>query len=138
LIPALPFVHITKDLHAVSSSIIEQGLLPANVQVTKIFLASDVHEVKQEFISVKTLGSGTMEEWLKGLKPRGQVRLNECRKWEKWANLGFLQQVRQVTDPYMANDTTAPGAAATKAVSKTGEFRILRILATGVELTDCR
>ncbi|OIW34739.1 hypothetical protein CONLIGDRAFT_568200, partial [Coniochaeta ligniaria NRRL 30616] len=123
LIPALPFVHITKELHVVGLSTIEQGQLPANVQVTKLFLASDVHEIKQEFISVKALGSGTMEEWLKGLESRGQSRLNESRKWEKWANTGSLQQVRQMTDPYIPNGT-APSQTTTAMATDVGLYSV--------------
>ncbi|KAB5551174.1 hypothetical protein GE09DRAFT_1222980 [Coniochaeta sp. 2T2.1] len=118
LIPALPFVHITKELHAVSLSTIEQGQLPPSVQATKLFLASDVQEIKQEFISVKTLGSGTVEEWLKGLEARGQERINEFRKWEKWANTGALKQVQRVTDPYASSNgpnAGVPASAATPA-----------------------
>jgi hypothetical protein len=86
-------------------------------------LASDVQEIKQEFISVKSLGSGTMEEWLKGLEPRGQARTSEYRKWEKWATTGSLEQVRQVTDPYAreGNMTSQPTTA--MAAPKTGKTR---------------
>jgi hypothetical protein len=130
LIPALPFVHITKELHVVSLSTIEQGQLPANVQVTKLFLASDVQKIKQEFISVKSLGSGPMEEWLKGLEPRGQARLSEARKWEKWANTGSLQQVRQVTDPYALSGNITSQRTTSMAISKTGKLQRLQ-LSTG-------
>lgn len=122
LIPALPFVYVTKELNVVSLSTVQQGQLPADVQVTKLFLASDVQEIKQEFISVKSLGSGTMEEWLKGLEARGQARLNESRKWEKWASTGSLQQIRQVTDPYATNGTIASQAMTTMAVPRTGKL----------------
>lgn len=125
LIPALPFVHITKELHVVSLSTIEQGQLPANVQVTKLFLASDVQEIKQEFISVKALGSGTVEEWSKGLEHRGQSRLNESRKWEKWANTGSLQQIRYVTDPYALIGTVASQTSTAMTVSKTCKLQML-------------
>lgn len=105
-----------------SLSTIEQGLLPADVQVTKLFLASDVQEIKQELIAVKSLGSGTVEEWLKGLAPRGQARLNEYRKWEKWANAGSLQQVRRVTDPYSLNSATPSQPTTATAVSNQGKL----------------
>jgi hypothetical protein len=104
--PALPFVHTTKELNVVSLSAIEQGQLPPNVDITKLFLASDVDEIKKEFFAVKGLGPGTLEEWFKGLESRGQTRLNEARKWEKWANTGSLQHVRLVADPYMSAEPT--------------------------------
>ena len=106
-----------------SLSTIEQGLLPADVQVTKLFLASDVQEIKQELIAVKSLGSGTVEEWLKGLEPRGQARISEYRKWEKWANSGSLQQVRQVTDPYSLNSTITPQPTTPMALSNQGKLQ---------------
>lgn len=103
LIPALPFTHITKGLGVVSLSTIEQGQLPPTLEITKLFLASDVEELKKEFFSVKELGTGTMEEWLKGLPLRGQKHINESRKWEKWADAGHHQQVQTTTDPYHPN-----------------------------------
>lgn len=105
-----------------SLSTIEQGQLPANVQVTKLFLASDVQEIKQEFISVKSLGSGTVEEWLKGLESRGRARLNEARKWEKWAHTGSLQQIRQVTDPYATSGAVDSQTTTTMAGPATGKL----------------
>lgn len=137
LIPALPFVHITKELHVVSLSTIEQGQLPANVQVTKLFLASDVQEIKQEFISVKALGSGTVEEWLKGLEPRGRSRLNESRKWEKWANTGSLQQIRTVADPSVSNSAVTVQTTTPLTIPKTGKFKWRKNRVHAVE-TDVR
>ena len=136
LIPALPFVHITKELHVVSLGTIEQGLLPADVQVTKLFLTSDVQEIKQEFIAVKTLGSGTVEEWLKGLEPRGQERANEFRKWEKWANAGALQQVRHITDPYSSSNWASAAVPATAVTAaRTGKQPVLKACRTMSRLT---
>ncbi len=118
-----------------SLSTIEQGQLPASVQVTKLFLASDVQEIKQEFISVKALGSGTLEEWLKGLELRGQSRLNESRKWEKWANTGSLQQIRHVTDPYVLNGAVASQTTTSMTVSKTGKLQNVQEFDTASRLT---
>lgn len=100
LLPALPFTYVTQDLNVVTLTSVEQGQLPPETS-SKRFLSTDVKELEQEFFSVKELGTGTMEEWMKGLPVRGQKRLNEAKKWEKWAAAGHLQQVRAMTGPYL-------------------------------------
>ena len=99
LIPALPFVFLTEGLKVLTAYDIEQGKLPANAQLTKLFLASDVDELKEEFDSVQQMGPGTTEEWFKGLDGRGKDRRNEALKWEKWEASGGYSAARAPVKP---------------------------------------
>ena len=88
IIPALPFVFLTQELDVFSATTLEQCQLPADLQVTKRFLSSDVDALKQEFLEVKDMGQGTVSEWLKGLAGRGNDMQHDASKWEKWESSG--------------------------------------------------
>ncbi|KAK0618603.1 hypothetical protein B0T17DRAFT_345570 [Bombardia bombarda] len=88
IVPALPFVFLTQELHLISTGTIEQGQLPANVQITKLFSSSDVDAMEKEFLAVRDMGPGTVDEWLKGLDSRGNNLRHEASKWEKWESSG--------------------------------------------------
>ncbi|KAK3310344.1 uncharacterized protein B0T15DRAFT_34582 [Chaetomium strumarium] len=93
LLPALPFVFLSQNLDFFSPTMLKQGQLPADVQVTKWFLSSDVEALEKEFIRVKEMGQGTVNEWLKGLESRGNDLQNEATKWEKWESTGGIAQM---------------------------------------------
>lgn len=61
--------------------------------MTKLFLSADVDEIETELASVKDMGPGAIEEWLKGLPSRRSQLLNEASKWEKWEKANALSQI---------------------------------------------
>ncbi|ORY56663.1 uncharacterized protein BCR38DRAFT_115590 [Pseudomassariella vexata] len=110
ILPALPFVLITDDLHAFSSSSLQKGMVPEGVQGTKVFLTKHVEKLKDEFEDVKSMGRATAEEWLKGLEDRGKEHRNDSARWEKWESSGGvanMQTARIIT----ANGITASTAS---------------------------
>ncbi|KAK3362803.1 hypothetical protein B0T25DRAFT_443942 [Lasiosphaeria hispida] len=122
IIPALPVVYLTQELHVLPGASLEQGLPPTNFQVTKLFSPSDVEPLKQEFLIVKDMGPGTVDEWLKGLGGRGNDLRNQASKWEKWESSGGLaKMVSQLYPGYLENSsapqTTAQAILAQSAVS---------------------
>lgn len=72
----------------------QTGAHPPNAHVTKLFWAEHVEQVKTEFESVKSLGSAAAEEWIKGLEIRGKQVLVDASRWEKWAGVGGIAQLR--------------------------------------------
>ncbi|KAK4101757.1 hypothetical protein N658DRAFT_425281 [Parathielavia hyrcaniae] len=99
IIPALPFVFITSDRHVFSATALEQGQLPPDLQVTKLFSKSDVAALQDEFLQVRDMGQGTVGEWLKGLPGRGSGLLHEASKWEKWESSGGVVRMRSLLYP---------------------------------------
>lgn len=102
---ALPFIFLTAELHVVASTTLQQGQLPTNMQIGKYFYKPHVEEIKQEFFKVKALGSGTAEEWIKGLETRGKDKRLDLVRWERWESSGGLQRMRS-KDPTEVNGTT--------------------------------
>lgn len=92
---ALAFVFITDDLHVIPANLIQQGQPPPNTQITKYFFKSHIEDIKQEFFKVKAMGTGTAEEWFKGLDNTGKEKRNDAGRWEKWEATGGLLQMRE-------------------------------------------
>lgn len=103
---ALPFVFLTTELHIVASTTLQQGQPPTNMQINKYFLKSHVDEIKQEFFKVKSMGSGTAEEWIKGLDNRGKEKRFDLARWERWEASGGLQRMRS-EDPAEIQENVA-------------------------------
>ncbi|KAK4235793.1 hypothetical protein C8A03DRAFT_17505 [Achaetomium macrosporum] len=102
LLPALPFIFLSQYLDAFSPTTLKQSQLPAELQVTKWFLASDVEALEKEFVRVKEMGQGTVSEWLKGLESRGSDMQHEASKWEKWeASGGIAKMCSQLSPEYV-------------------------------------
>ncbi|KAI0172346.1 hypothetical protein GGR52DRAFT_580911 [Hypoxylon sp. FL1284] len=93
LISALPFALTTSETHTVSPDALQRGLVPPDVQITKVYLSEHVDRLKQECLSVKSMGEATVEEWLKGLEFRGKEFLSDSMRWEKWASSGGVAQL---------------------------------------------
>ncbi|KAK3330256.1 hypothetical protein B0H66DRAFT_611626 [Apodospora peruviana] len=111
ILPALPFVLLNQDFVIVTASALESGQLPTDMQITRLYSSSDVEVLEQEFLAVKDMGSGTVEEWLKGLKGRGNDVRHEASKWEKWEGSGGL--AKMVTQLYPGYDSLrSPNPAA--------------------------
>ncbi|KAI0838999.1 hypothetical protein F5Y06DRAFT_267156 [Hypoxylon sp. FL0890] len=96
---ALPFVLITSEMETISPDALQKGLVQPDLQVTKIYLSQHVEELKQEFISVESMGRATAEEWLKGLEARGRESITDSMRWEKWASTGGVAQMQTQLSP---------------------------------------
>ncbi|KAH7160169.1 hypothetical protein B0J13DRAFT_540561 [Dactylonectria estremocensis] len=94
LLPALPVVLITDQLHVIPPSVMQTRTLPSQSQVTKVFWSPHLEEIKSEFETVKLLGSAAAEEWVKGLEIRGKQALADASRWEKWDLAGGIHQMR--------------------------------------------
>ncbi|KAJ4308258.1 hypothetical protein N0V84_012206 [Fusarium piperis] len=94
LLPALPPIFVTDQMHVLPPRVIQTGVLPPNTQVTKFFWSEHINQIKNEFEQVKLLGSAATEEWVKGLEIRGKQALADASRWEKWKLNGGLNQVR--------------------------------------------
>jgi hypothetical protein len=92
---ALPFIFLTNDLHVVYSATLQQGQPPAHIQLVKYFFKVQVEDIKQEFFKVKAMGSGTAEEWLKGLDDQGRKKRNDASRWERWEATGGVKRMRE-------------------------------------------
>lgn len=100
LTAALPFVFVTQDLDVIPPSTVEKGQTPPNTSLTKLYWGAHVQELKQEFFTVKSMGTATLEEWLKGLDCRGKERWSDAARWENWAiSSGGLKQMRSILYP---------------------------------------
>ncbi|KAH7370759.1 hypothetical protein BKA65DRAFT_562688 [Rhexocercosporidium sp. MPI-PUGE-AT-0058] len=98
LMAALPFIFVTNELHVLSSAILQNGTHPTSLQITKSFFNFQVDEIKKEFEEVKSMGSATAEEWLKGLEGRGKELRLDAARWERWeASGGIARMLDSVT-----------------------------------------
>ncbi|KAI0845621.1 hypothetical protein F5Y00DRAFT_165740 [Daldinia vernicosa] len=97
LMSALPFTFITNENRVISPDALQKGVFQPDMQVTKIYLSEHVEKLKQEFLSAKSMGGATAEEWLKGLEARGKELLNDSMRWEKWASTGGVAQMQTPT-----------------------------------------
>ncbi|KAK3695235.1 hypothetical protein B0T22DRAFT_374081 [Podospora appendiculata] len=113
IVPALPFVFLTQELHVLTPSTLEQGQLPADLQLTKLFSSADVRALEQEFLSAKDMGPGTVDEWLKGLAGRGNDMRHESSKWEKWESAGGVAKMcNQLYPAYTGQPSGLPTTTA--------------------------
>ncbi|KAI1446468.1 hypothetical protein F5Y02DRAFT_76049 [Annulohypoxylon stygium] len=108
LMPALPFVLVSDEKGIISPDTLQKGLMHPDLQVTKMYLPEHVEKLKEEFISVKSMGGATAEEWLKGLEPRGKELFTDLMRWEKWMSAGgVIQMQTQLTSDSISNATIA-------------------------------
>jgi hypothetical protein len=94
VVPALPFVFLSNELHVVPHAVMQNEQLPLHVQVTKVYYSAHVDSMRREFESVKELGPATTEEWLKGLDDRGKNLRSDSSRWEKWLVSGASSLLR--------------------------------------------
>ncbi|KAI9651143.1 hypothetical protein NHQ30_001180 [Ciborinia camelliae] len=94
VMPALPFVFLTNELHVIPATALQQGQPPPNTQITKYYFKKHIDAIKDEFESVKAMGSATIEEWLKGLEDRGKQRRNDAARWERWEASGGVIRMK--------------------------------------------
>ncbi|GKT99269.1 hypothetical protein FLAG1_01360 [Fusarium langsethiae] len=115
LLPALPPILVDTDMHVIPLRAMQMGILPPDTQVTKLFWAEHVEQVKAEFTSVKALGSAAAEEWIKGLEIRGKQVLVDASRWEKWAGAGGITHLR--VESVAAKADVSASAASFPAIS---------------------
>ncbi|KAM7214683.1 hypothetical protein V8F06_009933 [Rhypophila decipiens] len=99
ILPALPFVLLGRDLVVIPGGTLEPNQPPSGLQVTKLYSSADVEALEKELATVKEMGPGTVDEWLKGLAGRGNELRHEASKWEKWEISGGLARMRRQLYP---------------------------------------
>jgi hypothetical protein len=92
---ALPCIFLTNELHVIPAATLQNGP-PTGNQIAKYFFGLHVEEIKREFDDVKTMGSATAEEWVKGLEGRGRERRNDALRWERWEVSGGVARMRNM------------------------------------------
>lgn len=136
LMVALPFVFVTQELHVISPSIVEKGQTPPNTSLTKLYWGPHVEELKEEFFTVKAMGTATAEEWLKGLDSRGKERRSDASRWENWAiSSGGLKQMRTLLYP---GYKVPPAPIVHRAETATGAASIPQIPGLGLSYENSR
>lgn len=94
LVPGLPFAYFTPGMKYVSSVVFRNSSAPPGL--TKCFFRPDIEEMKRKFEEVKSLGSATAEEWIKGLEDNGKQRVSDAARLEQWEMSGGLQSLNMV------------------------------------------
>jgi hypothetical protein len=107
---ALPFIFVTDDLHVISSATLQSAQNPPQIPV-KIFYKPQVEDIKLEFFNVKLLGTGTAEEWLKGLDAKGKERRNDALRWERWELTGGVRRMRSGERAWIQDTVSHPTPA---------------------------
>jgi hypothetical protein len=106
---ALPFVFLTNELHVLPLATLQSGPPPPITQMTKNFYQPQIEDIKREFMEVKSMGSATAEEWLKGLDDRGKERRNDSIRWERWEGSGGVARMRSTEPQAAAKPATQAG-----------------------------
>jgi len=94
LVPAIPFAFFTPTMHLISSIALRGAHPPPELTLTKYFYKPHVDDIKRKFEEVKTLGSATAEEWIKGLEGNGKEKLADAARWEQWEMAGGLRAIK--------------------------------------------
>jgi len=96
LLAALPVLYFSNELHIIPQATVKnpQNQAPPAIRITKTYFKPHVSEIKREYLEVKTLGSATAEEWVKGLDDRGAERRNDAARWDKWEAGGGVLRMR--------------------------------------------
>ena len=105
VLPALPFIFLSKDLQAISPSVLQDRPFPINLQFSKVFSSEHIRAIETEFESARRLGPATAEEWLKGLADRGKNRRNDAARWDKWALSGGFSAMLPVEENFTSQPT---------------------------------
>ena len=108
LMPALPFVFFTNELHVLPSATLQNGHPPSAIQITKQFFQEQIEDLRTEFFQVQSMGSATAEEWIKGLDGRGKEWRSDVGRWEKWGAGGGIARMRGVEQSAVPTRTATP------------------------------
>ncbi|KAF2836453.1 hypothetical protein M501DRAFT_914464, partial [Patellaria atrata CBS 101060] len=100
LLPALPYVFLTSDLHVVSSSTIQDShTVPTNIIMVKRYYSKHVNDMERQLQDARELGPAAAEEWFKGLEIKGRETLNDAARWERWEDKGGVRQLFHFPQP---------------------------------------
>lgn len=66
---------------------------PVDLQLTRHYYKAHIEDITRQFKVVKDLGSGSAEEWIKGLDSMGREWSNDIARWEQWEAQGGLKKV---------------------------------------------
>ncbi|EDN91783.1 hypothetical protein SS1G_07644 [Sclerotinia sclerotiorum 1980 UF-70] len=89
-----PFTNVVRSDPWHLGPALQNGQPPSTTQITKYYFKKHVEDIKEEFESVKAMGSATIEEWLKGLEDRGKERRNDAARWERWEASGGIVRMK--------------------------------------------
>ena len=64
-----------------------------DIRITKFYFKSHLREIERRFKEVKDLGSGPVEEWIKGLDGEKRDSVQDAMRWEQWEAKGGLKKV---------------------------------------------
>ncbi|PQE33062.1 F-box domain containing protein [Rutstroemia sp. NJR-2017a WRK4] len=109
LIPALPFIFITNELHVLPSTALQNGQPPSTCQFTKYYSKQHIDTIKGEFDTVKVMGSATVDEWLKGLEDRGREQRKDATRWERWDASGGVMRMQRL-EPHEEQNQRLPAS----------------------------
>lgn len=87
--PGLSYALFTQTLHFVPQ-VFWQESVPHNVDLQKYYYIPEIEFLQQEAESAQALGSGAVEEWVKGLPSRGRSIHNFAMRCEEWEFNGGL------------------------------------------------
>lgn len=99
LLPALPPAFISPSQDYVASTALRTATQLSDIQLTKHYYKPHVEDIKRQLETAKDLGSGSAEEWLKGLASLGKVRSSDAARWEQWEAKGGLEKVNSRPNP---------------------------------------
>ena len=116
--PALPFILFTNELHVLPAATLQNGYPPPAIQITKQFFQHQIEDIKREFSEVRSMGTATVEEWIKGLDERGKERRNDAARWEKWDAGGGVARMLAL-EPHEGIKSAAPTRTATPSTTVT-------------------
>ncbi|KAF2754150.1 hypothetical protein EJ05DRAFT_504260 [Pseudovirgaria hyperparasitica] len=123
LLPGLPFIFLTQDLHVVPASTLHHASPPPTIQLRKCYYTTQVEQIQEEFIAAKALGQAAAEEWHKGLDSRGKTRLSDAERCERW-EINHVQAPNTNNKVGAAAKADAPANIATLPVSTNPDPRL--------------
>jgi hypothetical protein len=91
LLPALPFILLTPNLHVITPTLLQNSTPPPTIQMTKHFYKPHIEDIKHRFEEVMALGNAVGEEWFKGLDRVGKERMSDSARCERWEAKGGLK-----------------------------------------------
>ena len=96
----LPVLYFSNEHHIIPQTTVKNphNQAPLAIRILKTYYKPHVVDIQREYLQVKTLGSATADEWLKGLDGRGQEQKNDAARWEKWETSGGVARMR-MPDP---------------------------------------
>ncbi|KAI6779059.1 uncharacterized protein J7T54_008277 [Emericellopsis cladophorae] len=79
-----------------------------------MYWKSHATQIEADFQRVKLLGTGAVEEWLKGLQLRQSSLLKDMDRWESWAADGGLDVMKRQVPATLKQPPSAVSASTAK------------------------